>query len=131
MQEEFLKWLEEVGPDVCVTAGYGLFLPPKLLSIPARGTLNIHPSLLPRYRGAAPVQRCLQVPLSSPPLSPHLHSCPSWALLHLKLTSVPLFEERSVSNCVCPCLEAGTLLLTTCSHRRSCTSYSNYNGVSP
>jgi methionyl-tRNA formyltransferase len=42
-----------------VTAAYGNYLPASFLSLPPRGTLNIHPSLLPRYRGAAPVQRAL------------------------------------------------------------------------
>jgi methionyl-tRNA formyltransferase len=47
-------------PDVCITAAYGQFLPQAFLSIPRLGTLNIHPSLLPAYRGAAPVQRALE-----------------------------------------------------------------------
>ena len=42
-----------------MTAAYGNYLPAAFLSLPPRGTLNIHPSLLPRYRGAAPVQRAL------------------------------------------------------------------------
>ena len=46
--------------DLCVTAAYGNFLPQKFLDIPRFGTLNIHPSLLPQFRGAAPVQRCIE-----------------------------------------------------------------------
>lgn len=42
-----------------MTAAYGNVLPAAFLALPPRGTLNIHPSLLPRYRGAAPVQRAL------------------------------------------------------------------------
>ena len=42
-----------------VVAAYGLILPPAVLNIPARGCLNIHASLLPRWRGAAPIQRAL------------------------------------------------------------------------
>jgi methionyl-tRNA formyltransferase len=42
-----------------VVAAYGLILPPAVLAIPVRGCLNIHASLLPRWRGAAPVQRAL------------------------------------------------------------------------
>ncbi|KAG5178909.1 formyl transferase [Tribonema minus] len=57
---EFLEALRELGPDLCITAAYGQFLPQKFLDIPRHGTLNIHPSLLPKYRGASPVQRCLQ-----------------------------------------------------------------------
>ncbi len=61
MQEDFLATLEAMQPDVCLTAAYGKVLPKKFLKIPRCGTLNIHPSLLPKYRGAAPVQRSLQV----------------------------------------------------------------------
>jgi len=58
--EEFLSALEALQPDLCITAAYGNFLPKRFLAIPKLGTLNIHPSLLPKYRGAAPVQRCLE-----------------------------------------------------------------------
>ena len=51
--------LRELRPEVMVVAAYGLLLPPAVLEIPARGCLNIHASLLPRWRGAAPVQRAL------------------------------------------------------------------------
>ena len=51
---------QALSPDLCVTAAYGNYLPASFLSLPPRGTLNIHPSLLPRYRGAAPVQRALE-----------------------------------------------------------------------
>lgn len=51
--------LRELRPDVVVVAAYGLLLPPAVLEIPARGCLNIHASLLPRWRGAAPIQRAL------------------------------------------------------------------------
>lgn len=57
----FLDALAQLRPDLCVTAAYGNMLPSAFLSIPKHGTLNIHPSLLPLYRGAAPVQRALQV----------------------------------------------------------------------
>lgn len=58
--EAFLAELEALQPDLCVTAAYGQFLPRRFLDIPKCGTLNVHPSLLPRYRGASPVQRCLE-----------------------------------------------------------------------
>lgn len=45
--------------DVMVVAAYGLILPQAVLSIPAQGCLNIHASLLPRWRGAAPIQRAI------------------------------------------------------------------------
>lgn len=56
----FLAALAALQPDLCVTAAYGNYLPSSFLALPPSGTLNIHPSLLPRYRGAAPVQRALQ-----------------------------------------------------------------------
>lgn len=46
-------------PEVIVVAAYGLILPKSVLTIPPRGCLNIHASLLPRWRGAAPVQRAI------------------------------------------------------------------------
>lgn len=53
------KMLSEVTADVMVVAAYGLLLPPRVLAIPPRGCLNIHASLLPRWRGAAPIQRAI------------------------------------------------------------------------
>ncbi|MFC3532559.1 methionyl-tRNA formyltransferase [Vogesella facilis] len=49
----------EVGAEVMVVAAYGLLLPKAVLEMPARGCLNIHASLLPRWRGAAPIQRAI------------------------------------------------------------------------
>jgi methionyl-tRNA formyltransferase len=49
----------EARPDVMVVAAYGLILPQAVLDIPRLGCLNIHASLLPRWRGAAPIQRAL------------------------------------------------------------------------
>ncbi len=45
--------------DIAVVVAYGLILPPAVLDAPARGCLNIHASLLPRWRGAAPIQRAI------------------------------------------------------------------------
>ena len=47
-------------PDVAVVAAYGLILPQPVLDAPAHGCLNIHASLLPRWRGAAPIQRAIE-----------------------------------------------------------------------
>lgn len=57
---DFLTHLEELKPDLCITAAYGNFLPKTFLSIPKYGTINLHPSFLPKYRGASPVQRSLE-----------------------------------------------------------------------
>ena len=48
-----------LGAEVAVVAAYGLILPPAVLAAPALGCLNIHASLLPRWRGAAPIQRAI------------------------------------------------------------------------
>jgi methionyl-tRNA formyltransferase len=52
--------LEAARPDVMVVAAYGLILPAWVLALPAHGCLNIHASLLPRWRGAAPIQRAIE-----------------------------------------------------------------------
>jgi methionyl-tRNA formyltransferase len=52
--------LIECAPDVLVVAAYGLILPQAVLDIPRHGCLNIHASLLPRWRGAAPIQRAIE-----------------------------------------------------------------------
>lgn len=53
---EFLEQLRQLAPDLIVVAAYGQLLPQALLDIPRHGCLNVHTSLLPRYRGAAPIQ---------------------------------------------------------------------------
>jgi methionyl-tRNA formyltransferase len=51
----FITQLEELGPDVIVVAAFGQILPPAVLDTPRLGCVNVHPSLLPKYRGAAPI----------------------------------------------------------------------------
>lgn len=55
----FIAELKSQNPEVAVLAAYGYILKPPLLAMPSLGFLNIHPSLLPRYRGAAPIQRAI------------------------------------------------------------------------
>jgi methionyl-tRNA formyltransferase len=57
--ERALDHVAAVRPDVLVVAAYGLILPARALEIALHGALNIHASLLPRWRGAAPIQRAL------------------------------------------------------------------------
>lgn len=52
--------LQAARPDVMVVAAYGLILPPWVLELPRLGCLNIHASLLPRWRGAAPIHRAIE-----------------------------------------------------------------------
>ncbi len=58
-EAEIQARLRSISAEFMVVAAYGLILPAALLAIPPRGCLNIHASLLPRWRGAAPVQRAL------------------------------------------------------------------------
>ncbi len=56
---EAVRQLGGYSPDLMVVAAYGLLLPPAVLAVPRLGCLNIHASLLPRWRGAAPIHRAL------------------------------------------------------------------------
>jgi methionyl-tRNA formyltransferase len=57
---EFLARLAELEPDVCPVVAYGALLPQSALDVPARGWVNLHFSLLPAWRGAAPVQAAVR-----------------------------------------------------------------------
>ncbi|WP_414169759.1 methionyl-tRNA formyltransferase [Streptoverticillium reticulum] len=57
--EDFLARLREIGPDCCPVVAYGALLPKPALEIPAHGWVNLHFSLLPAWRGAAPVQHAI------------------------------------------------------------------------
>ena len=56
---EFEAWLRDQAPDVCTIAAYGRLLKQPLLDIPPQGWLNVHPSLLPKYRGPSPIQSAI------------------------------------------------------------------------
>jgi methionyl-tRNA formyltransferase len=56
----FLDSLRALQPDLGVVVAYGRILPAALLEIPKRGFVNVHASLLPKYRGAAPIQRAIE-----------------------------------------------------------------------
>jgi methionyl-tRNA formyltransferase len=52
----FADELRALAPDLCVVVAYGKILPPEMLAVPRLGCVNVHASLLPKYRGAAPIQ---------------------------------------------------------------------------
>jgi len=56
---KFVQILNQLNPEAMVIAAYGQILPKRILDIPPYGCINIHPSLLPKYRGAAPIQRAI------------------------------------------------------------------------
>ena len=57
--EQFLQQLRELQPDLIAVAAYGQILPTSILDLPRYGCLNVHTSLLPKYRGASPIQRAV------------------------------------------------------------------------
>ncbi len=58
-EQAVVETLAELAPDALIVAAYGRMVPPAILNIPRLGGLNIHASLLPRWRGAAPIQRAI------------------------------------------------------------------------
>ena len=57
--ETFMDLLRELDPELIIVAAYGKILPPAVLEYPKYGCINAHASLLPKYRGAAPIQRAI------------------------------------------------------------------------
>ena len=57
--ENFIAELRRLQPDLIVVAAYGQILPPAILELPRHGCLNVHTSLLPKYRGASPIQSAI------------------------------------------------------------------------
>ena len=91
--------LDEVAPDLLVVAAYGLILPQAVLDIPRKGGLNVHPSLLPRHRGASPVAGVL---LAGDPMTGV-----SIMLMDAGMDTGPVLSRRTVP--VGPDDNAGTL----------------------
>lgn len=58
--EGFLQSVADLKPDIGIVVAYGKILPARLLEIPRLGFLNVHASILPKYRGAAPIQRAIE-----------------------------------------------------------------------
>ena len=57
--EEFVALLDSLAPELIIVAAYGKILPENVINYPSLGCINVHGSLLPRYRGAAPIQRAI------------------------------------------------------------------------
>lgn len=58
--EDFIQMVSDLAPDLFVVASYGQILPKRLLDIPKFGAVNLHASILPKYRGAAPIARAIE-----------------------------------------------------------------------
>ena len=90
----FIASLRRLEPDLGVVVAYGHILRPEVLSIPPRGMINVHASLLPRYRGAAPIQHAIlrgeiETGVSIMQMEPGLDSGP---VLHRVATSIEADE---------------------------------------
>lgn len=86
--DEAATILNALGADLMVVAAYGLLLPQAVLDAPALGCINVHASLLPRWRGAAPIQRCI--------LAGERESGITIMGMEAGLDTGPMFLQRSV-----------------------------------
>ncbi len=91
--------LRATRPDALVVAAYGLLIPPALLALPRFGAVNVHASLLPRWRGASPIQRAL--------LAGDRQTGISIMQMDETLDTGPVYEQRTLS--IAPDDDAGSL----------------------
>ena len=96
---ELQSWLSDREPDVAVVLAYGRILPPGVLSAPRLGCINLHASLLPRHRGAAPIQWSI--------LAGDEQTGISLMQMDEGLDSGPVYYQRTIA--VLPTDDAGTL----------------------
>lgn len=87
--EQFYRNLSEIKADAFLTAAYGEYLPKKVLNLPEKGSLNVHPSLLPKYRGASPVQTAI--------IEGESISGVTLMLMDEKMDSGPILAQREVT----------------------------------
>lgn len=108
---ELHKTLEKLEPDVSIVVAYGNILPQKVIDIPRLGTLNIHASLLPLLRGAAPIQAAIREGLSETGVTvmriiPALDAGPM-----LMQAATPIFEDETYGELQLRLAELGALTL--------------------
>ncbi len=103
---KIVEELSKLSPDLFIVAAYGLILPTKILNIPQEGSINIHPSLLPKYRGASPIQQTI--------LNGDKKTGTTLILMDKKMDHGPIIEQKElrekIENIVCP--ELSTKLAT-------------------
>lgn len=87
-EESAVKELASFGADIFAVAAYGLILPQKVLDIPPLGALNVHGSLLPEWRGAAPIQRAV--------MNGDIRTGVTIQKMRLKLDSGPIILQRAL-----------------------------------
>jgi methionyl-tRNA formyltransferase len=96
--DEAVTTLESLVPDLMVVAAYGLILPLRVLNLPRFGCLNIHASLLPRWRGAAPIQRAIaagdkRTGIALMQMEEGLDTGPVWEMIETPIHSDDTFER--------------------------------------
>ncbi len=96
--DEAVATLSALAPDVMVVAAYGLILPKRVLILPRYGCLNIHASLLPRWRGAAPIQRAIaagdaQTGIALMQMEEGLDTGPVWRTVQTPISPDDTFES--------------------------------------
>ncbi len=96
--DEAVATLKTLAPDLMVVAAYGLILPLRVLTLPRYGCLNIHASLLPRWRGAAPIQRAIaagdaQTGIALMQMEEGLDTGPVWTSIETPIQSDDTFES--------------------------------------
>ncbi|MFM1802145.1 MAG: hypothetical protein RJA81_1497 [Planctomycetota bacterium] len=109
--DEGLALLSQYHPDILVTVAYGQILKPHILKLAAFGGVNLHGSLLPKYRGAAPVARCLQAGdretgVTVIQMSPHVD-----AGCILSKLATPIGEDETAASLESRLSELGSPLL--------------------
>ncbi len=87
--QDFIEQIKTLRPDLCVLIAYGQILPKELLDIPPLGFINVHPSLLPKYRGPAPFQ--------APILNGDSETGISIMLMDEKMDHGPLLIQKRIS----------------------------------
>jgi methionyl-tRNA formyltransferase len=108
---ELLKTLEALKPDISIVVAYGHILPQKIIDVPRLGTLNVHASLLPLLRGAAPIQAAIRDGLTETGVTvmrvvPALDAGPM-----LMKAATPVFEDETYGELQMRLAELGALAL--------------------
>jgi len=89
LDDEFIKSLKSIEWDLFIVASYGIIIPKSILDIPKKGTLNVHPSLLPKYRGASPIETAI--------LEDTKETGVTIMLMDEKMDHGPILEQEAVS----------------------------------
>jgi len=109
--DDVLQKIKDLKPDYLVVVAFGLLIPTEILQIPTHGTINVHPSLLPRHRGASPIQSAIltgdeTTGVSIMLLDEQMDHGPVLAQKEIKLNGTETAESLQES-----CIEIGALLL--------------------